>query len=114
MDKRIPVIFAIAMTCPCAMRFHVTLVKHIKAVFVTQMIKFRRIRIMRSANGVDVMLLHQLQIHYHLLARSHIAGIGIAVVTVYTFELDRLTVDKQHITLSGYRANSDRVNNSFL
>ena len=63
----------------------VGLVQHIKAQFLTQLIKNGRLRIMAGANGVDVVPLHHQQVMKHYFPVHDRARIRMAFVQIDAF-----------------------------
>ena len=72
----------------------IRLVDHIEAKLVAELVKLRGVRVMAGADRIDVMLLHHLEILLHLTQADHKAGDRIAVVAVYTAELDFRSIDQ--------------------
>ena len=72
----------------------VRLVDHIESKLITELIKLRGVGIMAGADGIDVMLLHHLEILLHLIQADHKSGDRIAVMAVYTAEFDFRSVDQ--------------------
>ena len=75
-----------------AMAFLIRLVNHIEAVPIAQLDKNGGVRIMRGADGVDIVLLHQGQIPHHMLLRNGGAVKRAAIVAIDSAELHALPV----------------------
>ena len=77
------------------MRLAVGLVHQVHANRVAQLIPAWTIRIVSQADGINMSLLHQLQILLHALVSHDASGIWIVLVAVHTSYLYRLTVNQQ-------------------
>ena len=77
------------------MRFDVGLVDQIQAVLITQIVPLRIVRIVAGPHGVQIKLLHYLDIADHRLDRDRVAGHRFVLVPVGTFQVDPLAVDPQ-------------------
>ena len=78
---------------PASVTFHIRFTHHVKAKLVAQFIKPRIVRIMRGADGVDIVLLHHGKLFSHPFDRHRIAGIRKHIVTVDAEKFNRSTVD---------------------
>ena len=65
---------------------------YINTIFITKVVPYRVVRIVASANGIDVQALHNLDILNHALARNYITSVRVHLMTVCTLDVDRLTV----------------------
>ena len=83
--------FAITHT----MTLDIRLSRHIDAVFVAEVIPAGIIGIVARTNGIDIQILHDLDILDHAFHRDKITTIGIEFVTVSALNQDRLAVDEQ-------------------
>ena len=95
-------------------RLQIRLRDHIKTVLAAQLREPRRIRIVAGTDRIDIVLLHQDQIHHSLFHANGITGERIAVVTVYTAEFNLLTVDQDHTVLNFDGAETDLLSNYFF
>ena len=77
--------------------FLVRLGHYIQAVFVAEIVKIIVVRVMRGTDGVDIVLLHQLNIRRVYLVRDIFAVYRIGVVAVCPTEDQRLTVDRHRL-----------------
>ena len=66
------------------MTFQISLIDHIKAVLVTQIIEVLVCRIVRTAHCIDIMLLHQKQIFLHFLVADSPSFFRVIVVMIGT------------------------------
>mmetsp|Transcript_109142 Transcript_109142/g.260413 ORF Transcript_109142/g.260413 Transcript_109142/m.260413 type:complete len:273 (+) Transcript_109142:794-1612(+) len=90
-----------------AMTFNVGLIHDVHAHFVTQLIKERVVRIMRTADGIEVILLHQLNVRYHRLARDNMALLRIVLVPIDTTDCEFTTIQQQPALTDLNRAEAD-------
>ena len=82
-----------------AVGLDIRFIKDVEAVFVGQFIPLGHVRIMAGSNGVDVVLLHQLDVLDHHFARDHLAGIGIEFVPIHSLDHQLLAVEQNLIAL---------------
>ena len=75
------------------MVFEVSLVHHIESIVVEHSIHFGGIRIVRSANGVDIVALHEEHILEHTFGVDSATEQRVSVVAVNTLEEHPLTID---------------------
>ena len=75
------------------MRFEVGFVDQINPVPVAQVVSGVVVRIMGSADGVNVMLFKQLDILYHPADRDCSAVVRVVLMTVHTEQLNRPAID---------------------
>lgn len=78
-----------------AVRFDVGFGDEVEAVFIAEFVEARIVRVMGSADGVDVELLHELDVFAHEFLGDVVAGVGIVVVAVDAFDEDGLAVDDE-------------------
>ena len=64
-----------------------------ESIFVAQLVKARRVWIVSGAHRVDVVLLHQPQVGFHVIEVDGRAGDRVGVVAVDAAQLDRLPID---------------------
>ena len=86
------------------MTLYVCLGRDIQAVLVAQVVPAGIVRVMARADGVDVELLHYLDVLNHALHAHHIASIRVELVAVGTLDEHRLTVDEQLAAADAYVA----------
>ena len=77
------------------MALKVRLSCEVDTILVAQVIPARVVGIVAGAHGIDVQLLHNLDVLDHALHRDDIATVGVEFVAVGTFYQDGLTVDEQ-------------------
>jgi hypothetical protein len=90
-----------------AVRFDIRLVQHVQAVFVGQVVPARIVRIVRGAHGVDVGLLHQLDVLAHALHRHHAVGDRIVFVAVDALDHHAPAIDAHFAVRDLHRAEAD-------
>ena len=73
------------------------IVNNINTVFIAQIKENRVGRIMRSTNTVDIVLLENSYILFHILNGHNIACFWICVVMIYTKEFDVFIVESENI-----------------
>ena len=83
----------------------------VDAVLVAEVIPARVVGIVAGAHGVDVQLLHDLDVLNHTLHGDDIAAVGIQLVAVGTLDENGLTVDQQLATLDFHLADADALAN---
>ncbi len=76
-------------------RLDVRLVDRVEAVAVAQVEPVRVVGVVRGADGVDVVLLHQAGVRLHRLARDHAAVQVVVLVAVDAVDQHRLAVHEQ-------------------
>ena len=74
---------------------HIGFCQHIHAVFVTQVVEHRVIRIVRCADGIDVQTLHGLDVLFNLLCRDGTSIHRREIVAVHTMEHHALAIDEE-------------------
>ncbi len=97
---------------PCDSRS--ALVDDVEPVLVAEVVETRIVRIVRGADRVDVVPLHQHHVPHHGLERHGPAEIGVMLVPVDALEHDAYAVDQKvpvpHLARSGSRhADGDRL-----
>ena len=78
-----------------AMRLYVSFIDNIKSITVAQRVPQRVIRIMACTNCVDIELLHDEDIIYHILLGNDISLVRIDFMPVGTLDKHRLSVYKK-------------------
>ena len=109
--RRVPGQCSLAVTH--AVRFDIGLGHYIDTILVAQVIPKVVVGIMAGTHGIQVELLHQLDVLQHALARYHIAAIRIHFVTVGTLEEYRLPVNQNLGILQFYFAETHFHGNHF-
>ena len=84
---------------------------YVESVFVAQLIPTWIVGVVAGAYGVDVELLHDLDVLNHALHRYHIAMVGVELVAVSTLEVYGLTVYEHLIILEFYLAETYLLTN---
>ena len=87
------------LTIAHTMALDVGLCRQIDTIFVAEVVPTGIVGIVASTYGIDIELLHDLDILNHTLHRNDVAAIGIQFVTVGTLDEDGLTIDQQLTTL---------------
>ena len=83
-----------------AMTLLVSLGHHIKTILVAQLIPLRVVGIVTGAHGIDVELLHNLDVLYHPFTAHDVATVWIHLVSVGSFDINRLPIDQQLTVLN--------------
>ena len=91
-------LLAIAHTMTLEVRFCC----QVDTILVAEVIPTWIVGIVTSTNGVDIQILHNLDILNHALNGNNVSTIGIEFMTVGTLDKDRLTVDQQLTALDLY------------
>src|SRR5207248_3580707 len=78
-----------------AMAFDVGFVDEIKPIAITQIVPGRLIWIMRATHGIDIELLHTLDVGFHALKGDGLASIRIEFVAIDTFNEDAFAVEQE-------------------
>ena len=81
------------------MTLNVRLVNHQKTIFVTKLVKNRRVRIMTRADCIEIMLLHQCQIQFHLIKTDYWTCHRVGIMPVHAAEFDGLPIQKYTLLL---------------
>ena len=95
-----------------AMTLEVSFSHEIETSRVAELIPTGIVRIVRSANGIDVKLLHDADILTHAIHAHHITTIRIEFMTVNTLDEDGLSVDQQLTTLDFNMTETDSLTNN--
>ena len=74
------------------MRLYVCLIHDVNTILITEFIERRIVRIMRSTDGIDVQLFHQLNVFSHILFRQIPSILRIVLMTVHTGDCNDLAV----------------------
>ena len=82
-----------AAVCPVVVAFHVGLVHHVETIVVKHGVHFCLSRIVARSDGVDVRLLHHLDVAQHGRNVDGASVNGMRVLRVYAFEEHPLSVD---------------------
>ena len=90
----------------------VSLCTNVQTILVAKVVEFGVVRIVACAHGVDVELLHKLDVLKHTLARHHVAAVGVYLVAVGALDVYRLAVYKQLRVLNLYLAETRAHRNS--
>ena len=85
----------------------VSLSSHIDAIFITKVIPYRIIRIVTGTNGIDIKLLHALDVQNHTLTGNDITAVRIKLVTVHALDIYRLAIDKELRVLDFHLTETD-------
>ena len=93
------------------MRFEICLSGDVDTVFITKVIPARITWIVAGANGVDVQLLHDLDILNHTLQAHYVSTVRIHLVAVGTLHQHRLSVNEQLCVLDFHVAESHFLRN---
>ena len=93
------------------MRFEVCLSGDVDTVFITKVIPARITWIVAGANGIDVQLLHDLDILDHALQAHYVSTVRIHLVAVGTLNQYRLSVNEQLCVLDLHFAESHLLRN---
>ena len=94
--------------------FEVSFVAGVQTIVVVHRIHARIVGIVRGANGVDVVLLHQQDVAEHRFVRHRATKFGIGVLTVYSLQQDALSVNIEQRTLKFYFAEANFCTPSHL
>ena len=78
-----------------AVGFDVGFADDVEAVFVAELVEAWIVRVVGGADGVDVELLHELDVLSHGGFCDVVAGVGVVVVAVDAFNHDGLAVDEE-------------------
>ena len=85
---------------PRTVAFIVRFIDDKKAIFVTELIKHRRVRIVAGADTVKIKPADHCQILFHPWNIDDIAGLRVGIMPVHAMESDPLPVHKDHIVLN--------------
>ena len=78
---------------PGAMRFEIGFVNHIQAISVAEFINIAAVRIMRAAQGVDILPLHRDDVLLKIRRIHGPPALPVKLVTVHALEHNALTVN---------------------
>ena len=78
-----------------AVRLDIRLGYHIETILVAEVIPVRIVGIVAGAHGIDVELLHDLDVLLHPLVRHHVAAVRVEFVPVDALDQDAFPVDQQ-------------------
>ena len=90
----------------------VTLCCKVKTILVAKVIPTRIIRIMTCTYGIDIKILHNLDILNHAIYRNDISAIRIQLMAVSTLYKNRLSVDEQLSSLDSDITETDLLTDS--
>jgi len=94
------------------MAFNVRFVYNIQPHLVTKLVEKFVVGVMRAANGVEVVLLHELNVLDHGITPYNMSGSAVMLVTVCPTNRDRLSIDKQPTLPDFDRAETDPESDS--
>ena len=77
------------------MGFDICLVHHIKPILITKLIPKRIIRVMRTTDGIHMILFHQTDVLNHRFPGNRFSLDGIMFMTIHPLNHDRFTVNQQ-------------------
>ena len=78
------------------MAFEIYFGNEVEAQFIGKIVEVRMVRLVGSADSVDVALLHSDHIRTHSLVGNSSTRVGVVLVSVHAVDDDRLAVD-QHV-----------------
>ena len=81
--------------CAHAMGFEIRLADDIQSVAIAEVIPERTIRIVARPDGIDVVLLHQLDIANHRFTSDDVAAFRQELVSINSLEIDGLSIQEQ-------------------
>ena len=96
------------------MAFDVGFGHYVEAILVAKFIPEVVVRVMRSAYGIQVELLHDLDVLNHAFRGDDITSVGIQFVTVGTLDEDWLSVNQQLGVLHFHLAEAYLYGNHFV
>ena len=99
---------------PDSMRLQIVLRNHIDAIFVTKSVQIRGIRIVRSADGIDVVPLHGQDVLQHLFFGRHSAMITGKLMPVDSVKNQPLSIQTNQAVLDFDSPKSHFLPNDFL
>ncbi len=94
LDKGVGPVRVVAKFVVKGMGFDVGFVNDIKPIFVAQLVPAAVVGIMAGTHGVDIKLLHQLDVGHHRGFGDSLAQFVVVIVAINAFHQDRLTVDE--------------------
>ena len=98
---------------PAAVGFEVGFVDQVDAVLVAQFVPAFLVRVVRGADGVDVVALAEDHVIDHVLLGDGAAAFGVELVAVGALEHDALAVDGQDAVLDAEAAETDLLGRAF-
>ncbi len=98
---------------PAAVRLQIGLVDQIDAVFVAQVVPVFLVRIMRSADGVDVVALAEHDVVDHVLPGDRASALRVEFVAVRALEHHAPAVKRHDAVLDAERAEADLLRDGF-
>ena len=96
------------------MRLQIVLRNHIDAIFVTKPVQIRGIRIVRGADGIDVVPLHGQDVLQHLFLRRRSAMITGKLMPVDSVKNQPLSIQTNQAVLDFDSPKSHFLPNDFL
>ena len=81
------------------MCFEVRLGSKVETILIAKIVPARIVGIVASTNGIDIQVLHNLDILNHALYRNDVTTIGVEFVAIGTLNQNRLSVNEQLSTL---------------
>ena len=103
----------VAGQAPAAMGFEIGLIDQVDAVLVAQIVPTFLVRIVRGADGVDVVTLAENHIIDHVLLGDGTAALGVELVTVRALEHDALAVKGHDAVFDAEATEADLLNGGF-
>ena len=103
----------VAGQAPAAMGFEIGLIDQVDAVLIAQIVPTLLVRIVRGADGVDVVALAENHIIDHVLLGDGTAALGVELVTVRALEHDALAVKGHDAVFDAEATEADLLNGSF-
>ena len=77
------------------MGFDICLIYHIKPILITKLIPKRIIRVMRTTDGIHMILFHQTDVLNHRFPGNGFSLDGIMFMTIHPLNQDRFAVNQQ-------------------
>ena len=78
-----------------AVGFNVGFGDDVESVFIAEFIEAGIVGVMSGADGVDIELLHEREVFTHEFLGNVVAGVGIVVVPVDSFDEDGFPIDQE-------------------
>ncbi len=98
-----------AQLLPGAVAFHICLIHHIDAVFVTHLIPYCLVGIMAGTDRIDMVSAEYLHRRLHILPANHPAMTGIPLMAVHAFNHQALPVQQHQAVLQFEAAETDLI-----
>ena len=95
------------------MGFEIGLIDQVDAVLIAQIVPTLLVRIVRGADGVDVVALAENHIIDHVLLSDGTAALGVELVTVRALEHDALAVKGHDAVFDAEATEADLLNDGF-